>query len=127
MAVLNTVQTRFPPEPNGYLHLGHAKAICLHFGLAQKYGWVCNLRFDDTNPEKEDSESVESIKEDIRWLDLIGSICVSFQIIFRSSMPWRKNRSRRGWPMSVISMPREIRGLSEALNGTAAKREPSYR
>lgn len=64
----NTVQTRFPPEPNGYLHLGHAKAICLNFGLAQKYGGVCNLRFDDTNPEKEDQEFVESIKEDIRWL-----------------------------------------------------------
>ena len=64
----NTVQTRFPPEPNGYLHLGHAKAICINFCLAQKYGGVCNLRFDDTNPEKEDQEFVESIKEDIRWL-----------------------------------------------------------
>lgn len=62
------VQTRFPPEPNGYLHIGHAKAICIDFGIAQKYGGVCNLRFDDTNPVKEDVEFVDSIMEDIKWL-----------------------------------------------------------
>lgn len=62
------VQTRFPPEPNGYLHIGHAKSICLNFGLAKKYGGQCNLRFDDTNPEKEDIEYVESIKNDVKWL-----------------------------------------------------------
>jgi glutaminyl-tRNA synthetase len=62
------VHTRFPPEPNGYLHIGHAKSICLNFGLADKFGGLCNLRFDDTNPEKEDVEYVESIKQDIRWL-----------------------------------------------------------
>lgn len=62
------VHTRFPPEPNGYLHLGHAKSICLNFGLALKYGGKCNLRFDDTNPTKEDVEYVDSIKEDVRWL-----------------------------------------------------------
>lgn len=62
------IQTRFPPEPNGYLHIGHAKSICLNFGLARKYGGKCNLRFDDTNPVKEDVEYVDSIKEDVRWL-----------------------------------------------------------
>lgn len=62
------VRTRFPPEPNGYLHIGHAKSICLNFGLALKYGGTCNLRFDDTNPAKEETEYVESIMEDVRWL-----------------------------------------------------------
>ncbi len=62
------IQTRFPPEPNGYLHIGHAKAICLDFGIAQKYNGTCNLRLDDTNPVKEDVEYVDSIKEDIEWL-----------------------------------------------------------
>src|SRR5919109_3838390 len=62
------VATRFPPEPNGYLHIGHAKAICLNFGVAQEFRGTCNLRFDDTNPTKEDVEYVESIEEDVRWL-----------------------------------------------------------
>src|SRR6201995_2602553 len=62
-----TILTRFPPEPNGYLHIGHSKSICLNFGLAQKYGGKTNLRFDDTNPVTEDTEYVESIKADIRW------------------------------------------------------------
>src|ERR1700745_63649 len=62
------VQTRFPPEPNGYLHIGHAKAICIDFGVADEFGGKTNLRFDDTNPEKEDTEYVDSIQEDVRWL-----------------------------------------------------------
>ena len=62
------VHTRFPPEPNGYLHIGHAKSICLNFGIAEKYNGLCNLRFDDTNPEKEDVEYVDSIMEDVKWL-----------------------------------------------------------
>ena len=62
------IQTRFPPEPNGYLHIGHAKAIALDFGIAEQYGGTCNLRFDDTNPTKEDTEYIESIEHDIQWL-----------------------------------------------------------
>ena len=62
------VMTRFPPEPNGYLHIGHAKSICLNFGLAEEFGGLCNFRFDDTNPSKEDIEYVESIMADVRWL-----------------------------------------------------------
>jgi len=65
---VDRVATRFPPEPNGYLHIGHAKSICLNFGLAEKFGGSCNLRFDDTNPTKEEAEYVEAIKEDVRWL-----------------------------------------------------------
>ena len=66
--VYNRVQTRFPPEPNGYLHVGHAKAICVDFGTAEKYNGICNLRLDDTNPTKEDTEYVDAIIEDIKWL-----------------------------------------------------------
>ncbi|MDR2670137.1 MAG: glutamine--tRNA ligase, partial [Oscillospiraceae bacterium] len=66
--VYDRVQTRFPPEPNGYLHVGHAKAISISFGAAEKYGGLCNLRLDDTNPTKEEVEYVEAIQEDIRWL-----------------------------------------------------------
>jgi glutaminyl-tRNA synthetase len=74
-----SVHTRFPPEPNGYLHIGHAKSICLNFGIAQDYQGQCNLRFDDTNPEKEDIEYVESIKQDVQWLGFqwAGDICYS--------------------------------------------------
>ena len=63
-----TVHTRFPPEPNGHLHIGHAKSICLNFGLANKFSGICNLRFDDTNPSKEDIKYVTAIQEDIKWL-----------------------------------------------------------
>ena len=65
---VSSIKTRFPPEPNGYLHIGHAKSIWLNFGLAQRYGGTCNLRMDDTNPVKEDEEYVESIKQDVQWL-----------------------------------------------------------
>ena len=62
------IRTRFPPEPNGYLHFGHAKSICLNFGLAQQYGGICHLRFDDTNPTKEEQEYVDSIIDAVEWL-----------------------------------------------------------
>ena len=62
------IRTRFPPEPNGYLHIGHAKSICLNFGLARNYEGVCHMRFDDTNPEKEEQEYVDSITEMVQWL-----------------------------------------------------------
>src|SRR5947209_13127884 len=64
----STVITRFPPEPNGYLHIGHAKSICLNFGIANEYGGQCNLRFDDTNPTKEEAEDAEAIKRDVVWI-----------------------------------------------------------
>src|SRR5437868_14628774 len=66
------VHTRFPPEPNGYLHIGHAKSICLNFGVAAEYKGLCNLRFDDTNPSKETVEFEESIQRDVRWLGFEG-------------------------------------------------------
>src|ERR1700753_2721968 len=62
------IHTRFPPEPNGYLHIGHAKSICLNFGIAREFGGICNLRMDDTNPTKEESEYVDSIRDDVNWL-----------------------------------------------------------
>src|ERR1043165_3532040 len=62
------IHTRFPPEPNGYLHIGHAKSICLNFGIAREFGGICNLRYDDTNPAKEEVEYVDSIYEDVHWL-----------------------------------------------------------
>ena len=87
------VVTRFPPEPNGYLHIGHAKAICLDFGVAAEFGGVCNLRFDDTNPVKEDVEYVDSIKDDVRWLgfDWDGPRVLRVGLL-RAALPVRRAR-----------------------------------
>ena len=78
--VTGKVVTRFPPEPNGYLHIGHAKSICLNFGLAEEFGGECNLRFDDTNPAKEEQEFIDAIKEDVQWLGFHWAGDVSFTI-----------------------------------------------
>src|ERR1700712_3703897 len=78
------VRLRFPPEPNGYLHVGHAKSICLNFGLARDYGGVCHLRFDDTNPEKEDQEYVDGIKENVRWLGFDWESSLGSNLFFAS-------------------------------------------
>ncbi len=90
------VQTRFPPEPNGYLHIGHAKSICINFGLAQKYGGKCNLRFDDTNPVKEDTEYVDSIKRDIEWLGFHWAAEYYASDYFDQLYEWALELIRRG-------------------------------
>ncbi|MBQ4278782.1 MAG: glutamine--tRNA ligase/YqeY domain fusion protein [Rikenellaceae bacterium] len=90
------VQTRFPPEPNGYLHIGHAKSICLNFGLAKKYGGKCNLRFDDTNPVKEDVEYVDSIKEDIKWLGFDWAAEYYASDYFEQLYDWAVELIKRG-------------------------------
>ena len=85
-----SVVTRFPPEPNGYLHLGHAKSICLNFGVAAEFGGRCNLRFDDTNPTKEEQEYIDAIQRDVRWLGFDwGRTCIMRPIISSSFMPGR--------------------------------------
>jgi glutaminyl-tRNA synthetase len=85
-----SIRTRFPPEPNGYLHIGHAKAICLNFGVAQEFSGVCNLRFDDTNPAKEDPEYVEAIKDDVHWLGFewaeLRHASDYFEVLYRSAL-----------------------------------------
>jgi glutaminyl-tRNA synthetase len=90
------VQTRFPPEPNGYLHIGHAKSICLNFGTAQKYGGKCNLRFDDTNPTKEDVEYVESIQEDVRWLGFQWDNLLYASDYFEQLYQWAEQLIQKG-------------------------------
>ena len=82
------LQTRFPPEPNGYLHIGHAKAICMDFGAAEKFGGKCFLRFDDTNPIKEDTEYVDAIREDIHWALTGAKTNAMLPITSRSFMIW---------------------------------------
>ena len=106
------VVTRFPPEPNGYLHIGHAKAICLDFGVAEEFGGKCNLRFDDTNPVKEDVEYVDSIIDDVRWLGFHWRPRVLRVGLFRAALPVRRAADPRAWPTSTLSADemREYRG-----------------
>ncbi|MEQ9409621.1 MAG: glutamine--tRNA ligase/YqeY domain fusion protein [Fuerstiella sp.] len=113
------VQTRFPPEPNGYLHIGHAKSICLNFGIAEEYGGKCNLRFDDTNPEKEDVEYVESIKEDIRWLGFDWEDRLFFASdYFEQLYQWAEQLIQDG-KAYVCSLP-----LDEIRSGRGTPSEP---
>ena len=93
---VSSIMTRFPPEPNGYLHLGHAKSICLNFGLAEKYGGKTNLRYDDTNPTKEDTEYVDSIKEDIKWLGFKWEKELYASDYFDQLYEWAEDLIRRG-------------------------------
>jgi glutaminyl-tRNA synthetase len=90
------VHTRFPPEPNGYLHIGHAKSICLNFGLAQKYGGKCNLRFDDTNPVKEEQEYIDAIIEDVRWLGFTWDGLYYASEYFDQLYEWAEDLIRKG-------------------------------
>ena len=106
---VDSIITRFPPEPNGYLHLGHAKSICLNFGLAQKYGGVTNLRYDDTNPTKEDTEYVDSIKEDIQWLGFQWDKELYASDYFDQLYQWAEDLINRGLAYVDDQTQEEIR------------------
>ena len=93
---VDSILTRFPPEPNGYLHLGHAKSLCINFGLAQKYGGKTNLRYDDTNPTKEDTEYVDAIKEDIKWLGFQWEKELYASDYFDQLYEWAEDMIKRG-------------------------------
>src|ERR1700676_4399619 len=109
-----TILTRFPPEPNAYLHIGHAKSICLNFGLANKYGGKTNLRFDDTNPVTEDTEYVDSIKEDIRWLGFKWANELYASDYFEQLYQFAETLIEKGLAYIDDSTPEEI----AALKGT---------
>ena len=101
-----SVVTRFPPEPNGYLHIGHAKSICLNFGVAAEFGGRCNLRFDDTNPTKEEQEYIDAIEADVRWLGFDwGEQLHHASDYFEQLYEWARHRSVRGWPMWTTCPP----------------------
>ncbi|MCC8088368.1 MAG: glutamine--tRNA ligase/YqeY domain fusion protein [Rikenellaceae bacterium] len=122
---LKQIVTRFPPEPNGYLHIGHAKSICLNFGLAEKYSGKCNLRFDDTNPVKEDTEYVDSFKEDVKWLgfDWAGEYYASDY--FGQLYDWAEKLIYRGLAYVDDQSQEEIRGTRGTV--TVPGKESPYR
>jgi glutaminyl-tRNA synthetase len=120
------VHTRFPPEPNGYLHIGHAKSICLNFGLAQEFGGLCNLRFDDTNPTKEEIEYVESIMEDVRWLGFDWEDRLFFASdYFEQLYEWAVQLIKAGKAYVCDLSPEEVRAYRGTL--TEPGRESPYR
>jgi glutaminyl-tRNA synthetase len=122
----DTVVTRFPPEPNGYLHIGHAKAICLNFGVAQEFGGHCNLRFDDTNPLKEELAYIEAIKEDVRWLGFDWGEHLHFASdYFEQLYEWAEHLVRHGHAYVDDLSPEEIRAYRGSL--TEPGRDSPYR
>ena len=120
------VVTRFPPEPNGYLHIGHAKAICLNFGVAKEYGGRCHLRFDDTNPTKEEQEYIDAIQRDIRWLGFDWGTHLYFASdYFLQLYDWAEHLIRAGKAYVDDSSPEELRAMRGTL--TEPGRESPYR
>jgi glutaminyl-tRNA synthetase len=120
------VQTRFPPEPNGYLHIGHAKSICLNFGLAAKYNGLCNLRFDDTNPIKEEDEYVEAIKDDVRWLGFDWEDRLFYASdYFQQLYDWAEQLIHKGLAYVCDLTPEQIREYRGTL--TKVGRDSPYR
>jgi glutaminyl-tRNA synthetase len=119
------VQTRFPPEPNGYLHIGHAKSICLNFGIAQEYQGICNLRFDDTNPLKEEQEYIDSIKEDVRWLGFQWNQEFYASDYFEQLYDWAIELIKQGKAYVDDTSAEEMREMRGSL--TAPGKESPYR
>lgn len=120
------VHTRFPPEPNGYLHIGHAKSICLNFGIAEEYGGLCNLRFDDTNPTKESQEYIDAIKEDVRWLGFDwGDREYYASDYFEQLYQWAIELIKKGLAYVCDLTPEQLREYRGTL--TEPGRESPYR
>src|SRR5271168_3883605 len=119
------VQTRFPPEPNGYLHIGHAKAICLNFGLADEFGGKTNLRFDDTNPSKEETEYVDSIMENVRWLGFEWDGLFYASDYFGQLYEWALKMIREGKAFVCDLSAEEVRKTRGTL--TEPGKESPYR
>src|SRR5215831_8343667 len=110
------IVTRFPPEPNGYLHIGHAKSICLNFGIALEFGGHCNLRFDDTNPTKEEAEYAESIKRDVKWLGFDwGEYLYHASDYFEQLYEYAEHLIRKGLAYVDSSTAEEIRAMRGTL------------
>ncbi len=118
------VQTRFPPEPNGYLHIGHAKSICLNFGLAQQYGGKCNLRFDDTNPVKEEVEYIHSIQEDVRWLGFQWDGLYYASDYFEQLVQWAEQLIQAGKAFVCDLTADEVAQYRGGLDPRTAKESP---
>src|SRR5947209_15277863 len=118
-----TIVTRFPPEPNGYLHIGHAKSICLNFGVAEEFGGRCHLRFDDTNPVKEEQEYIDAIERDVRWLGFDwGEHLYHASDYFEQLYQWGEHLIRTGNAYVDDQSPEEMRASRGTLTGTRRNR-----